>query len=368
MSKSPDSKQNKFAGLDENLSPDVQENSTSEKSDSEGEILSSKKNEMEGEELTIRVGPKIKNRRLDVYLCARFCKFSRTHIQRLIKEQGVKVNSKYAKASTKLNPKDIVELVVPPKSIQSIIPEDIPLDIIYEDDDIIVINKQADIIVHPARGNKSGTLVNALVYYSRELSRVSGNFRPGIVHRLDRNTTGVMIVAKTDEAHLKLARQFAERTTQKTYLAVVHGVPELTADRINQPIGVNMSFREKMAVTEGGKDAVTFYRVMEEYRGYSLMELKPRTGRTHQIRVHMQYLRHPIVADTMYGGKVVYPWQIEDREAAPEDPLMNRVALHAWRLEIKHPASGRIMTLQADPPPDLQRLIDNLRKFRAKDI
>ena len=328
------------------------------------DIVSSEGTPETGQHLVISVGNNLKNNRLDKYLQSRFSQFSRTHLQKLIKAQGVNVNNHPAKPSHKLNAGDKVDLVLPAKQVRELLPEDIPLDIIFEDDEIIVVNKQSDLIVHPARGYKTGTLVNALVFHANKLSSINGDFRPGIVHRLDRNTTGVMIVAKTDTSHWMLSRQFAERTTQKTYLAVVHGVPQLSADRINEPIGTKPHQREKMAVRQDGKESVTFYKVLEEFRGYSLIELSPKTGRTHQIRVHMRYIKHPIVADDMYGGKVVYPWQIEDREAEPEDPLMNRVALHAWRLEINHPVSKERLTFEADPPEDILNLIENLRKFR----
>lgn len=329
------------------------------------EILSSDGTLEAGQHLVIRVGTNLKNNRLDKYLQSRFSQFSRTHLQKLIKDQGVNVNSHPAKPSHKLNAGDKVDLILPPKEIREVIPEDIPINIIYEDDEVIVINKQAGLIVHPARGYKSGTLVNALVFHSKKLSTIKSEYRPGIVHRLDRNTTGVIIVAKTDAAHWKLAGQFAERTTQKTYLAVVHGIPQLSADRINEPIGINPNEREKMVVRYEGKEAISFYKVLEEFRGYSLVELSPKTGRTHQLRVHMRHIKHPIVGDDMYGGKLVYPWQLEDREPQPENPIMTRTALHAWRLEINHPASNKRMTFEADPPEDMQNFIENLRKFRA---
>lgn len=332
--------------------------------DPEGEIISVEDADFEGEHFIITCGPKIKKKRLDTYLQSRFSRFSRTHIQTLIKTQGVQVNSHPAKSSTKLSAGDKVDLIVPTIKDKEILGEDIPLKIVYEDDEIIVINKQANIIVHPARGNKSGTLVNALIFYANQLSSINGDFRPGIVHRLDKNTTGVMIVAKTNDAHIALSTQFAERTTQKTYIAVIQGVPDLTADCINKPIGMDRSFRERMSVNRDGKEAITFFKVLEEFRGYALVELSPKTGRTHQLRVHMKHIKHPIVADAMYGGKVVYPWHIEDREAAPEEPLLTRTALHAWKLEINHPTTGKRMVFLADMPDDIQNLIDNLRKHR----
>ena len=323
--------------------------------------------ESEGaEHLALRVGSNITQRRLDKYLGGRLSQFSRTTIQRLIKEQGVTVNQDYAKPSTKLSPGDVVDLILPPPEIKEIIPENIPLDIIYEDEDIIVINKQANLIVHPARGYKKGTLVNALVYHAKQLSKGSEEFRPGIVHRLDRNTTGVLVIAKNDTAHWRLARQFEKRLTKKHYLAIVQGVPELSADCINKPLAVHPVIRERFAVRpEIGKEAITYYEVVEKFRGYSLLKLDIRTGRTHQIRVHMSYMKHPIVGDEMYGGKIVYRWQIEDKQAQPQEPLIARPALHAWQLELTHPATNKQMTFEAPLPIDFRQMLEELRKFRS---
>jgi len=333
--------------------------------DSDVQMLSKKGDERVGEHLRFRVGSSIKLRRLDKYLGSRFSRFSRTRLQKLIKAQGVNVNGQPAKPSHKLNPGDEIDLILPPREVRELIPEDIPISVIYEDAEMIVVNKQADLIVHPARGNTHGTLVNGLVYYANQLSTGSGEFRPGIVHRLDKNTTGVLVVAKTDTAHWKLARQFAQRKTNKTYLAVVHGTLELRADRINQPVGMHPRMRAKCAIRPDGKEAVTFYEVLEEFRGFSLVKLSPKTGRTHQLRVHMAYLQHPIVADDMYGGKVVYDRQIKDKDAEAAEPVIDRVALHAWKLEIRHPISGEMMEFVAPLPDDMQRLIDKLREFRS---
>lgn len=320
--------------------------------------------ETEGQHLRFRVGTNLKFRRLDKYLCGRFSHFSRSRLQKLIKEQGVNVNGHPAKPSHKLNPRDEIDLILPPREIRELVAEDIPLDILYEDEDLIVVNKQANLIVHPARGYKSGTLVNGLMYHANSLSTGSNEYRPGIVHRLDKNTTGVIVAAKTDHAHWKLSRQFAERTTRKTYLAIVHGVPELTADCINLPMGVHPHHREKCAIRADGKEAITFYEVLEEFRGFALVKLSPKTGRTHQLRVHMAHLKHPIVADDMYGGKVVYDWQVEDREADVAEPIIARPALHAWRLEIRHPTTKEMMTFEAPLPADMQSLLEKLRAFR----
>jgi 23S rRNA pseudouridine1911/1915/1917 synthase len=294
--------------------------------------------------LTLRVGNSIKERRIDKYLQGRFSNFSRAMIQEVIKAGVVRVNGKIIKPSFKLSPGDQIDLTLPELPSKEIMPEDIPLDIIYEDEDIIILNKQADLIVHPARGNTHGTLVNALAFYSNELSSGLGEFRPGIVHRLDRDTTGIMVVTKNDTAQWKIAKQFERRQVKKSYLAVVHGTPDLTADRINAPLGVHPRIREKYAIRpEIGKEAITFYDVVEGFRGFSLLRLNPKTGRTHQIRVHLSYAKHPIVGDDMYGGKLVYPWQLKDAEPAAEDPVIGRCALHASTLEFKHPTTGQMV-------------------------
>ncbi len=319
----------------------------------------------QGEPLTLRVGNSIQERRLDKYLHGRFSNFSRRFIQETIKAGGANVNGKTVRQSHKLCPGDVIELVLkkPPK--KEIRPEDIPINVIYEDSDIIILNKQPGILVHPARGNTHGTLVNALAFYSDRLSSGLGEFRPGIVHRLDRETTGVMVVAKHDGAQWKIAKQFQQRLVNKTYLAIVHGVPDLTRDRISAPLGVHPQFREKYAIRpEIGKEAITFYEVLEAFGGFSLMKLTPKTGRTHQIRVHLAYMKHPVVADDMYGGKLVYPWQLRDGEPVVEEPIIGRVALHAWTIEFKHPATGQTVKFEAPLHDDMQKLLDMLREYR----
>jgi 23S rRNA pseudouridine1911/1915/1917 synthase len=286
-------------------------------------------------------------------------------IQEIIKAGGVKVNGKIVKQSFKLSPGDQIELTLPEPPSKDILPEDISLDIIYEDDDLIVLNKPADMIVHPARGNTRGTLVNALAFYSDRLSSGTGEFRPGIVHRLDRDTTGVMVVAKNDKAQWKIAKQFERRQIKKTYIAIVHGTPELTADRISAPLGVHPKIREKYSIRpEIGKEAITFYKTIESFRGFSLLRLNPKTGRTHQIRVHLSYIKHPIVGDDMYGGKLVYPWQLADAEPTAQDPIIDRCALHASTLEFKHPTTEKMVEFEAPLPDDMQNLLDILRKHR----
>jgi len=318
-----------------------------------------------GQPITLYVGHTIKDRRIDKYLHGRFRNLSRCSIQDAIKSGNVKVNGKPVKPSFKLTTGDRIDLIIPEPASKEIPPEDIPLDIIYEDSDLIVINKPADMIVHPARGNTRGTLVNALAYYCNELSSGLGEFRPGIVHRLDKDTTGVMVVTKNDIAQWKVAKQFERRQVKKTYLAIVHGTPDLSADRVSAPLGVHPRIREKYAIRpEIGKEAITFYEVLEEFRGFSLLRLTPRTGRTHQIRVHLSYIKHPIVADDMYGGKFVYEWQLAEAEPSTQAPIIKRCALHAETLELAHPTTGEILKFEAPLPADMQNLLDMLRKYR----
>jgi 23S rRNA pseudouridine1911/1915/1917 synthase len=321
-----------------------------------------------------RVGKNL-TRRLDQYLVDRVPGgyLSRAAVQRLIDDGLVKVNGKPTKASYHPKLDDIVEMVAPPEPISDLVPEPIPLDIIYEDEHFLALNKQRNLIVHPARGQWTGTLVNGLVYYGQKWSTVNGNWRPGILHRLDRNTTGIMLVAKSDEAHWRLARQFENRTIQKTYQAVIHGVPDLLSDVIDKPIGKDRHVREKQAVRKienGGKPAVTLYEVQEIYESlpgltlgdstypsdrnfarpperFALVKLSPKTGRTHQLRVHMSSIGHPIVGDTMYGGRIIHY----------DDFRFDRQALHAYQIAFVHPSTLQMMTLQAPLPLDIQRLI-----------
>ncbi len=322
--------------------------------------------ELRGRPLTLHVGVGITERRLDKYLHGRFRNLSRHFLQDAIRAGGVKVNGKPAKPSFRLTHGDVIELVIPEPPSKDIEPENIPLDILYEDEDLIILNKQPDLIVHPCRGNTRGTLVNALVHYSDQLSSGLGEFRPGIVHRLDRDTSGVMVVTRNEGAQWRVAKQFEQREVDKTYLAIVHGTPELHADKIDAPLGVHPAIREKYAIRpEIGKPAVTFYEVLEAFRGFSLLKLTPHTGRTHQIRVHLSYIKHPIVADDMYGGKLVYPWQLADAEPAIEEPVISRVALHAHTLEFTHPTTGERVKFEAPLPADMQHLLDLLRQYRS---
>jgi len=316
----------------------------------------------------LRIRRKLPGRRLDSYLHGRFPHLSRTGIQRLIRQGAVTVNGKPTKASYEMAGGDIIELVIPPLEPREVVPEDIPLNILYEDEHLIALNKDAGIICHPAHGDQTGTIANALAYYASTLSHGSDPFRPGIVHRLDKNTTGIMLIAKTDESHWRLSLQFERRTVQKTYLAVVGGEMDLDADTIDAPIGVHPVVRERCAVMiaenriDIGKAAVTHYEVAERFRGFTLVKLFPKTGRTHQLRVHMSYIGHPIVGDRLYGGKWLSECDL--RGSGSSEPIIEYQALHAWRIEFRHPIREIPMGLEAPFHGKFKRLVELLRETR----
>ncbi len=309
-------------------------------------------------------------KRADLYLRDRLPDYSRAALQKLIKADALRVNGRIAKASTVLRSGDVVEILLPPRPPDAALPENIPLDIVYEDDQFLAVNKQAGLIVHPARGHWSGTLINALLYHGQKtagtLSTGSDPWRPGIIHRLDRETTGLILIAKTDEAHWRLAGQFERRTIQKTYLAIVHGEPALDNDLIDAPLAVHPHVREKYAVRRDiGKPAQTVFHVARRFGDYALLEMKPKTGRTHQLRVHAQAMNHPMVGDTMYGGREITITDITHRPSARTDPLIQRQALHAHRLQFVHPTKFHRMTLEAPPPDDMALLLEYLENTRG---
>lgn len=326
-------------------------------------------------------------KRLDKYLTDRITFMSRTQLQRLIDEGGVLVNQRIPKASTVLRIHDVVEVVVPPPPSTEIIPENIPLDVIYEDESLVVINKGPDIIVHPARSNLRGTMVNALAYHFRNnpasggmLSKVGKEFaRPGVVHRLDRNTSGCIVFAKQDETHWKLGHQFEHRRVDKRYIALVHGKVEPNVQVIDVPIGPHPSrekgYREMYVVRhdELGKNAVTICRVRERYKvdekylkgnrsgaaadtpHYTLVELELKTGRTHQIRVHLSHLGWPIVGDDRYGGRPLFD--------ANGKEMISRQALHACLLGIEHPMRQEHMVFTAPIRGEFAAAVKTLREM-----
>ena len=313
----------------------------------------------------IEVRKSLSGKRLDKYLHGRLARFSRTALQRLIKEGNVHVDGRVVKPSYEIHGGEIIEALVRPTEPAEIQGENIPLDIIWEDEHLIALNKQAGIVVHPARGIGTGTLVNGLVYYADSLSAGSQKFLPGIVHRLDKDTTGVMLIAKNDEAHWRMAQQFELRKVNKTYVAVAEREMELLADLIDLPLGMHPVFRDRCAVrTVSGKEAQTFYEVLEKFRGYSLLALKPRTGRTHQLRVHLSYIKHPLVGDRIYGGSLVSLADLSGDQSLPGEPIIDRQALHAWKIEFRHPLNGKDMQLEAPWPRDFGKLVEALRQYR----
>lgn len=298
--------------------------------------------------LSFTVTAQEENLRLDVFLAAQLKELSRSYIQRLIGDAHITVNGKPAKANYKLHIADEVEMCIPPAEILTAKPENIPLDIIYEDEHIIVVNKPRGMVVHPAAGNESGTLVNALLYHCTDLSGINGTIRPGIVHRLDKDTSGVMVAAKTDKAHASLAFQIKNRIASRRYLAIVHGNIREEQGIINAPIGRDPNDRQKMAVTfTNSKQAVTNFRVLQRFGDYSFVECKLLTGRTHQIRVHMAYIGHPVAGDPKYG---------------PQRPHFNIAgqALHSTELMLNHPVLEKKMIFSAPLPEDMQEIIHSL--------
>jgi len=307
--------------------------------------------------------------RLDRFLALRWPAHSRAAYQKLIRAGRVLLNDEpVTKPSVSLRRGDRLFVTLNKPRPLGIIPEPIPISVLYEDDDLIAVNKAPGIIVHPARGNPHGTLVNAVAYHAEHLSRVGGPWRPGVVHRLDRDTSGVIVFAKNDQAHVRLARQWENRTVGKEYLAIVEGVPELDADVIEQPLGKDGHFRTRYAVRRDGtgKEAASHYEVAEAFDGFALVRVRPRTGRTHQIRVHLAHIGHRVVADRQYGSRDKLTLrEVARGRAEADEMLLARQALHAARLALRHPRTGEPLTLEAPMPEDMQRTLDALRRWRA---
>ncbi len=287
--------------------------------------------------------------RLDVFLARMDETLSRSRVQRLIADGHVMVDGKTPKASQRLSEGATVAVEMPEPEATDILPEQIPLDILYEDEDVIVVNKARGMVVHPAAGVSRGTLVNALLAHCKDLSGINGALRPGIVHRLDKDTSGVMIAAKNDAAHRSLAEQIQQKTAKRVYWAILTGNIAEEEGVIHGAIGRNPKDRQKMAVVrENGKDATTKFRVLERFGTYTLVECRLMTGRTHQIRVHMAYIGHPVVGDPKYGAKKC-PFSIEGQ------------ALHSKTLMFTHPRTGERMEFEAPLPEDMQMILDDLR-------
>lgn len=291
------------------------------------------------------------DKRLDQYL-SEITEYSRSTIQKMIKDNNIMVNGKSVKSSYTLKVDDIVTIEEPKEEMLSAEPEKMDLDIIYEDDDVIVVNKANGVVVHPAVGNNHGTLVNGLMYHSKNLSDINGEFRPGIVHRIDAYTTGLLVVAKNNKAHEFLAHQLEEKTTHRKYYALVWGVIKNDTGTIDAPIGRDESDRKKMAVTaNNSKHAVTHFKVLERYKDATLIELKLETGRTHQIRVHMNYIGYPVVNDPIYGRR-----KLIDESGQ---------CLHAKELGFIHPTTKQYVEFNSELP---EIFINILNKFREGEI
>lgn len=286
-----------------------------------------------------------KNIRIDKYLSEKQDDFSRVAVQRWIEEGKVFVNGKKTKASYKVQEKDVILVEEEELKEVTIEAQNIPLEIIYEDNDIIVVNKEKGMVVHPGNGNPDGTLVNAVMAICKDsLSGIGGEIRPGIVHRIDKDTSGIIVVAKNDKAHINLSEQIKNHEVEKTYWAFVRGIVKENEATINMPIGRSVSDRKKMAVIKTGKNAITHFKVLKRYEDYTLLELKIETGRTHQIRVHLAQIGYPIIGDTTYSnGK--NRWGISGQ------------CLHAKSLKFKHPITGKEMFLEAKLPEYFKQLL-----------
>jgi 23S rRNA pseudouridine1911/1915/1917 synthase len=298
--------------------------------------------------------------RLDVCLVALRPEWTRSRLRKLIDSGHVEINGGPCKASTTVHRGDTVVVMEPPPQPLAVEAEAIPLDVVHEDSDLLVINKQAGLVVHPAAGNPSGTLVNALLHHCHDLSGIGGVERPGIVHRLDKDTTGIMVIAKTDRAHLALSLAFRRHTVRKTYLAVCYGIPKPVDGFIDAPLDRHPRRRQEMAVVVDGRSARTLYETLEEYSGTAKLSCSPVTGRTHQIRVHLAHVGHAIVGDPLYSGR---QWRnIADPDARAACRSFPRQALHAWRLAFEHPVTRQPVEFQAPLPGDLEELIKILRE------
>ncbi len=286
--------------------------------------------------------------RIDKYIAEKQG-ISRVAVQRLIEEENILVNGKATKSSYLTQVGDVVTIQIPEVKEIGLQPQELPLDVIYEDEDIIVINKAKGMVVHPAAGNPDGTLVNAIMAHCKgKLSGIGGELRPGIVHRLDKDTSGLLVIAKNDKAHLAMSEQIQNREVKKTYLALVRGIVPENEATIKMPIGRSTKDRKKMAVTPKGKEAITHFKVLERFEKYTYLEVKIETGRTHQIRVHMAEIGHPVVGDMVYSnGKNEF--QIEGQ------------MLHAHRLEFKHPITKKDMCLEAPLPEYFVNIVSDLR-------
>lgn len=303
------------------------------------------------EKLTFQVEPEEKGIRIDKYLTLKKEALSRSYLQKLLKEGNVKVEGESVKSNYKVQPGDILSLEIPDAEEPDILPEDIPLDILYEDEDLLVVNKPKDMVVHPAAGHYSNTLVNAVLYHCKgSLSSINGVLRPGIVHRIDKDTTGALVICKSDVIHRAMAEQLKEHSITRRYRALVQGNLKEDEGTVEGPIGRHPTDRKKMAINyKNGKDAVTHYRVLERFGSCTYIECRLETGRTHQIRVHMASIGHPLLGDTVYGSQK-NPYHLQGQ------------ALHAMILGFIHPRTGKYMEFIAPIPEYFVNFLEKLRK------
>lgn len=316
------------------------------------------------EPVELIVPPEHAGSRLDVFLAQHFTDHSRVQLRKVITAGGVRIGDLGGKPSYRLLEGQVVRIALPSMPSAGPKPEDIPIDVLYEDEWLAVVNKPPGMVVHPARGHWSGTLTSAIAHHFQTLSDAGGPTRPGIVHRLDRDTSGVIVIAKNDIAHHRLAEQFADRTIEKQYAAIVVGAPDRDRDVIDKPIGMHPTNRKNMAIRPNdpeSRPAQSFYEVRERFRHFALLSIQPKTGRTHQIRVHLASIGHPVLCDAQYGGR----GSISRGELVGDKPndeiALDRQALHADKLSFTHPEDGRRMTLEAPLAEDLQRVIELLR-------
>jgi 23S rRNA pseudouridine1911/1915/1917 synthase len=300
--------------------------------------------------------------RLDVYLAEREGNLSRSRIQALIRAGHTTVNSEAERPGYRLKPGDRIELFIPPPEIPVLKPESVDFEIIYEDSGLIVVNKPAGIVVHPAPGHPGGTLVHGLLKRCGHFSGIGGELRPGIVHRLDKDTSGLLLVAKNDRVHTSLSRQFKSRTVKKQYVALVHGLMAAAGGEIDLPIARHPTKRKQMSVSNGGgRSALTLWKLQEAFdSGFSLLSIMLKTGRTHQIRVHLSHAGHPVVGDSVYGVGVNW-WKRHPLHQRGEPPPVGRQMLHACRLGFIHPETGYYLEFSADLPDDMNHLLRILR-------
>jgi 23S rRNA pseudouridine1911/1915/1917 synthase len=318
-----------------------------------------KKVEADSAIVTLNADEADQGTRLDAYLALKIAGWSRARLQRLIEAGDVLVNGSVPKASYKVSAHDEVEVELTPPPASNFTPENIPLEIVFEDDWVIVINKPAGLVVHPAAGINSGTLANALAYHFQQLSN-SDSIRPGIVHRLDKDTSGLLVAAKTETSHQNLSDQFRAREVFKSYVALVYGVVRQESGRIEQPIARDPRNRTRMAIVPGGRGALSLFKVRRSYDSFTLLDVELKTGRTHQIRVHLSWLKHPVVGDELYAGG--RDNNIQDVQLRARIRKLKRQFLHAEQLGFKHPHTGEQMHFVAPLPIELTDLLEELEK------